>query len=412
MISRMETSSAATAPDSLPPATPESSCVPTIPDGLLDEQDVDAAFEKAAAVLTDASEVDRLFDLRMLHAKVRLGIPVTRPETLSDVPREHRVAIEEAYKAAAREAGEALLEKGALPAAWGYFQAIGEPGPVREALAKVPNPRPNEQNDERSEELSRLALYEGAYPAKGIEMMLAGVGTCGTVTALEQSIHQLPPDDRRECAAVVVRHLHDELLTSLVNHIERSGVLLRVPASISEALAGRESLLDGGGYHVDVSHLASAVRFSRDLRPEDPELPLAIELCQYGGMLDRSLQYDGEPPFEEFYKAHRLFLTALQTGDAAEAAAFFGERLNEAETANDRRLVAYVLSDLLMRCGDCEGAVRLAAEELAATASETGFSLAEMCQRAGRLDLLERYGREQGDVVNLLAGRFGITPSA
>ena len=378
----------------------------TIPEAVL-SADRDAAFAAAAEALREAGEVDRLFDLRMLHAKVRAGLPVGRPESLSDVPRERRGEIEEAYREAGREAGGRLLERGDLVAAWAYFQAIGEPGPIREAVAAVPLPRPDEGFDEVVEELTRLALYEGANPPRGVERMLRTTGTCGTVTALDQLMPQLPADDRRACAAVMVGWLHAELFRSVRSDIERTTPLLTDPQTVAELLDGRDSLLEGGGYHIDVSHLSAVVRFARSLEPGDAGLPLAIDLCEYGRRLDRSLQYPGEAPFEDFYVSHGHFLRALSGRGVDDAAAYFRGKLNAEPDLPDRRLIAYVLSDLLMRCDREEEAVSLAAEHLAGTAAETGFSLIEMCQRAGRLDLLAEHARESGDVVAVLAGRFG-----
>ena len=376
----------------------------TIPPPVLDA-DQEAAFEAAAEAL--AGDPDRLFDLRMLHAKVRLGLPVGRPESLSDVPRERRAEIEQAYREAGREAGQSLLDRGEVAPAWSYFQAIGEPGPVREAIAAAPLPRPDEAFDEAAEDLTRLALYEGANPPRGVERMLRSTGTCGTVTALDQLMPQLPAEDRPACAAVMVRHLHGELLRSVRADVERTAPLLTEPTTVAELFAGRESLLSGGGYHIDVSHLSAVVRFARSLEPGDAELPLAVDLCAYGRRLDRSLQYPGEPPFGDFYVSHGHFLRALAGEGVDEAVGYFEGKLRAEPDLPDRRLIAYVLSDLLMRCGRAEAAVATAAEHLAGTAAETGFSLAEMCERAGRLDLLATHAAEAGDVVGVLAGRFG-----
>ena len=377
-----------------------------VPDPVL-TADRDEAFAAAADSLKSAGAVDKLFDLRMLHAKVKLGLPVARPETISDVPREHRPAVEAAYREAGREAGHALLERGDIPAAWSYFQAIGEPGPVRDAIDAVPLPKPDAEYDESLQELAQLALYEGAHPRRGVELLLASSGTCNTITALDQILPNLPADDRRACAAVLVRSLHADLLKNLTTDIERTKPLLKPPASIAELMAGRETMLEGGSYHIDVSHLSSVVRFARNLEAGDAELPLAVDLCAYGRHLDPSLRYEGEPPFEDFYVAHAHFLRALDGESVDEAVAYFRGKLDEEPDEPDKRLIAYVLSDLLMRCGRAEEAVSLAAEYLAGSGPQTGFSLTEMCQRAGRLDLLAKHAAERGDVVGVLAGRFG-----
>ena len=72
----------------------------------------------------------------------------------------------------------------------------------------------------------------------------------------------------------------------------------------------------------------------------------------------------------------------------------------------DQQLIAYVLTDLLMRCDRSDAALDLAAEYLAESGPETGFSFAELCQTADKLDRLEKYAEEKGDILGYLAGKF------
>ena len=288
--------------------------MPNLPDPLLNASNRDAAFEAAASELKQAGDIDRLFDLRMLKAKIDLGLPVGRPESLADVPKEQRPAVEEAYREAAREAGHSLLDAGDPIRAWSYFHAIGEPGPVREAFEKMPvRPADHPEADyERDQQLANIALYEGANPKKGVEMLLAAVGTCSTITSLDQAQQTLSAQDRAETAEVMVRSLHTDLMRTLTADIEQRAPLLRPANSITELLVGRDEVFAGGNYHIDVSHLSSVVRFARALEPPNECIGLAIELCEYGQRLEPSLQYGSEPPFDTFYPAHLHFFSALQ----------------------------------------------------------------------------------------------------
>lgn len=386
----------------------------SLPEPVLSATDRDAAFEAAVETLQQSGDVDRLFDLRLLKAKIDLGLPIGRPESLADVPKEHRPAIEDAYRTAAREAGHTLLDRGDIVQAWSYFNAIGEPGPVKEAFDKIvvrPADHP-EADYEKDQQLAHIALYERANPKKGVEMLLAAVGTCSTITSLDQAQQALSAKDREETAEVMVRSLYDDLKKSLTADIERRSPLLRPAKTLLDLLAGRDEIFAGGTYHIDVSHLSSVVRFARAIEPPSKCLDLAIELCEYGRRLEPSLQYASEPPFDTFYPAHLHFFSALKAKDADDqtpidkADEYFRKKLADEPDVPDQRLIAYVLTDLLMRCGRIDAALDLAAEYLADTGPETGFSFAELCQTAERLDRLKSYSEEKGDVLGYLAGKF------
>lgn len=389
-------------------------------ENLVNTDDRDKAFSLAADQLKEAGDFDRLFDLRLLQAKIELGLPVGRPDSLVDVPREHRAAVDETYRAAAREAGQALLAAGDPVRAWSYFHAIGEPDPVREAFEALPV-RGGDHPDvdyERDQELANIALFEGANPRKGVEMLLALVGTCSTITTLDQALPQLNASDRAACADTMVRSLHADLMRSVTADIEQRTPLLRPATTLTELLTGRPSLFENANYHIDVSHLSSVVRFARSLEPPSDALPLAIELCEYGRRLDGTLQYNTEPPFDTFYPAHIQFFAALQaagTDDESpidKAEAYFQKKIDDEPDVPDQRLIAYVMTDLLVRCGRSDAAVAIAAKHLANSGAETGFSFIELCQTTGHLDKLAAFSQEHDDALGFLAGRFATPVKA
>src|SRR4051795_11385811 len=92
-----------------------------------------AALDRLAETLLQQQDYHKLFDARMLKRKFELGLPLSRPSSLQDVPEEQRKIVEEAYVAAAREAGQLFLKQGDIPAAWMYLQVIREPQAVAEA---------------------------------------------------------------------------------------------------------------------------------------------------------------------------------------------------------------------------------------------------------------------------------------
>src|SRR5690606_11304762 len=142
-------------------------------------------------------------------------------------------------------------------------------------------------------------------------LMLNSHGTCSTITALDQTIPQFSAEQRAACAKEIVRHLHRDLSASVHRNVVKQEPDLPTGLGLRELMQGREWIFQGGNYHIDISHLGSAVRFARSIEAEAPELELAIDLANYGSQLDSMLQYPGEPPFTDFYKAHLHFFNIV-----------------------------------------------------------------------------------------------------
>ena len=171
-------------------------------------------------------------------------------------------------------------------------------------------------------------------------------------------------------------------------------------------MEGRDWLFSDEGYHIDVSHLSSTVRYS--VMVTDPAvLALAADLTEYGRRLSPRLQFEGHPPFERTFDDHRVYLRALLGQDGDAAVAHFRAKLDAAEADDiDPALPAQVLVNLLVRLDRLDEAIDVAAEHLAHV-PEAALScpgIAELCQRAGRQDRLVTIAREQGNLVQYLAG--------
>ncbi|MCA9055435.1 MAG: hypothetical protein KDA75_16455 [Planctomycetaceae bacterium] len=357
--------------------------------------DADGVVDRLIESLRDQRRWHKLFDARMLKCKASLGLPVSRPASLQDVPPEHRKEVETAYVEAAREAGQAFLDAGDIPSAWMYFQVIREPQPVREAIDSLPA---TSNSDENLEQVMRIALFEGVHPIKGIEMMLRLHGTCSTITSLDQAIGQLPQDDRRACAALMVRELYRDLRENVEREVQQKLAMLPPGQSLRELIAGRDWLFNGGNYHIDVSHLNAVVRFARSI--EDAEdLELATELAEYGCHLHPQLQYAGDPPFEDFYPSHRQFFNALLDRDRDDAIGYFQDKLDQEPDERDKPLLAYVLVDLLVRCGREDEAVDLAARYLTKLSDEVTLSFFDLCLSTSRYDALREAMQANDDPV-------------
>ncbi len=371
-----------------------------------------AAVDELVRSLEAGRDWDRLFDALLFKKKLEMGLPVTRPASFDQVPENRQSEFEESYIEAARRVGRAFLAENNIPQAWMYLRTVREPQAVAEALERVDV---ESSLPENVDDLISVALYERAHPVKGLELMLKSRGTCNTISAFDQAITQISPDERLRGAELLVNHLYGELVQSVSRDLERRGAELGSealqPATLQEAITGRDWLFDDGNYHVDVSHLGAVVRFARFLTPESPQLAKAIELCEYGRRLSEQFQYPADPPFDDYYQAHLHFFRVLEGSDRQKSLDYFRERLGLA-TETDRRLIAYVLVDLLVRVGALEEAALVAAKHLRDLDESSGFSFAQLCEEAGRLDLFRDAAREKGDLIGFTSALVGQATSS
>lgn len=375
--------------------------MPTLFDQLTEQassQGPLATLESLIQQMRREKNFHRVFDALMLKKKFELGLPLLRPTSLSDVPQDQRETFERAYIEAAREVGQGLIENGQLNDAWLYFRTIQEKAPIAAAIENMSLP----DDYEKAQELINIALYEGAHPLKGLQFLLKTNGTCNTITTLDQVMPQLSGEERQQAAALMVRHLYDELIQNVQADVQRRMPFAPPANSLRELILGRDWLFQEGNYHIDVSHLNSVVRFSRFLPPGVPELKLALQLAEYGARLDQQLQYAGEMPFDEFYPAHQHFFEILLGEKVDEGVAYFQQKLDQDPDEQDQQMIAYVLVDVLVRSGRAEQALNVAEKHLRFL-DEQSFSFAELCVQVGRPEAWREAAKEKGDLVGFTA---------
>ncbi|MFN0054321.1 MAG: hypothetical protein ACKV0T_19265 [Planctomycetales bacterium] len=351
--------------------------------------------------LRSEKQFNPLFDALLMKKRLELGLPLTRPTSLKDVPEERRDEFEQFYVDTARHVGQLLLADKSIPQAWHYFRAINETAPVAAAIEALPDDAPAD------EPVVEIALFHGVAPVKGLKLFLASHGTCSTITALDQQFLQMAPELRQGCARVLVRKLYNDLRDNVQHDVLRRQPMTPPGQSLRELITGREALFADDSYHIDVSHLNSIVRFGRALESGDAELDLALQLAEYGSKLAPQYQYAGNPPFDEFYPAHIQYFHALLGRDQGQALDYFRSKVGPDASDTDNQLAAYVLVDLLQRLGRRDEAVNLACRYLAESGVEFGLSLPEMCAAAGRFDLLAEMARQKGDAVQYAAAIIG-----
>ena len=361
------------------------------------------ALAQLATTLADRGEFRALLDARLLQARLELGLPLVQAGSLADIADPVRSQYEERYVEAIREVGKRLLDAGEIGGAWAYYRTIAEKEPVAAAIEAY---EPLE-DDERIGQVVEVAFNQGVHPRKGFGLILDHYGTCSAISAFEA----LPPDEatRVACADRLVRRLHDDLTANLRAEIARRGQPLPPDGTpIGELIAGREWLFVDDSYHLDVSHLASTVRLT-PLLSDPSTVALAVGLTDYGRNLSERHRYDGDPPFEDHYGDHGLYLRALLGQGVEEAIAHFRSKLADPDPGGrDEAIAAQVLVRLLVRLGRTEEAVELAAEHLAHLPDSALAcpSISQLCQDLGRLDRLAEIARGRGDLVNYAAARL------
>jgi hypothetical protein len=282
----------------------------------------DQLFQQVAQTLVERGEFHRLFDLRLTQERHRLGLPLDRRTPIDDVEEPLRSQLEVGYLAACREVGELLLEAGRLREAWMYLRPAGDKLALRQRLAKLVI------EDDRADELIELALFEAVDPERGYAWLLGRNGTCNAITTLDGMSSQLGLSDLKACGAVLVRHVYRELHGNLRGHLTRLQGEAPAGLGVVELINAYPQLLADGSYHLDVSHLASTMRYARLLT--EPSLTAkALEIADYGSRLPTDLQYAGEAPFEDQFATHRLLLAATLGQEVEEALDYFARRASD-----------------------------------------------------------------------------------
>ncbi len=359
-----------------------------------------AVFDQLAKTLREGREYHKLFDALCLKKKHALGAPLHRPTSFDDIAVDKRDEFESAYVAAAREVGELLLADKKLSQSFVYFHALRETQPIRDAIEALPIPQ---SSSEESEELIDLAFYKLIHPLKGMQIMLTTHGTCSTITALDQAFMNLSPEQRAECAALLVNRLHGDLLQSVQREVKQRIPFAEPARTLRELTAGRDWLFAENNYHIDVSHLHSTVRFARSLTPGQPELGLARDLAEYGAQLSSQFQYPGEPPFTDFYAAHIQFFKYLLNENRDDALGYFQHLLENEPDQSSQAMIAYVMVDLLARTEQLDRALPIAEQYLVKADQDFAAAFAELCQKAGRYDVLMRSAHDRQDLVTYAA---------
>lgn len=365
------------------------------------EDDPEELFRQAARQLVADGDFHRLFDLRLLQGRHELGLAADLGTQLAELDEPHAAQLEQVYLDACREVGRLFLEAGQPRTAWNYLRPSGDKITIQQWLSHVV---PNEQN---ADELIELALHDAIDPERGYAWLLAKYGTCQAVSAMEAIQGHLSIADQTACAAVLVRHVHQELLANFQRHLQELGHQTDSSASLGDLVARHSQVLAEGAIHIDVSHLAATVRAARILT-DQALMATAAELAEYGSHLAEDHRYPEPPPFEDTYAAHRLLFRA-QLGQEVDAALehFRQFASQEADGLHGTAAIETYLI-LLQRVGRPQQALNEYAALVPAECVLSGYAprLLDLAKQSNQWDEYFAICVQRNDVLGLAAGKL------
>jgi len=338
-----------------------------------------------------------LFEARLMKKRHELGLPLIQTGAMDELPAQTRAVYEQATIEAAREVGGLFLADGNIERAWPYFRAIGETAPIADAIEKI---EPEEGRTDLDAVIG-IAFHERVHLRKGFELLLRHQGICRAITCFGQ---YPPVESREDSGLLLVSALYAEILEGLKRTIAQQEGEEPPASSIPELIEGRAWLFEGGRSYSDASHVSSVVQQSIHLKSRET-LRLALELTAYGLQLAEMYQFRGEPPFENIYQDHRIYLKALLGEEVAAAIAHFEGKVAEADPDRDGTAAAELLVTLLCRLERYPEALEAFRKYLAE--ADPSYlrcpSMLQLCQLAGDFDALKRTSQERGDLLSFAA---------
>jgi hypothetical protein len=359
-----------------------------------------AAIDRLCNALRVRKDYSNLFYALLMKKRHELGVCPIPTGAAQELPESAHEPYEEAIRQAGRQAGQLFLEEGNIPHAWAFYRMLGETEPVVTALEKV---QPAEGED--CSPLVDIAYHQGLHPRKGFDMILDRFGICSAITMLGGQEFPHGPEVRDYCVKRIVRALYQELHERLSAEIERQEGTKPAATTVRELLAGRDWLFADEIYHIDVSHLGAVVQMSVHLGP-CAELNMARELCAYGQRLSPRFQYNSDPPFEDQYRDHGVYLAILAGDDVEGGLAHFRKKVELADPETIGTYPAEVFINLLLRLGRGDEALAIARRYLAGTDERrlTCPGILELCQRTNDFRTMAEVAREQDNPVQFVAG--------
>ncbi len=372
---------------------------------LLDVGNSAAGLEKLAAYFQSTSQFDRLFEVRKMQSRLRLGVPVvysSRPAHLDD---ETQRELEKDLAAAALDCGQKLASLGDIAGAWNYLRAVDDTLAVRAALEGSP------LDEEGTHAAIDICLNHQAHPELGMKLAVSKLGTCTSITLFDSIHTMLAPEDLLAAAAVLVRHLYNEISTVAAQRLSQpAGTALSVMIEKNKIAVSHSSP------HADPSHLSSVLRIGRT-QTDPAVLKQLLTLSEYAELLPESLQYPGDAPFRAMATQHHLWYSALLGKRWEEAEAEFCKNLDRYGDSPDRIVSLEYGVLLLWSTARHSAAAHLATNKLALGDFEYGTAniaphLIQMASHTTAVPIIADYYRLDGDVLGFALARLSHCSSS
>ncbi|MCC6507929.1 MAG: hypothetical protein IT423_02400 [Pirellulaceae bacterium] len=357
-----------------------------------------AAVDQVIEFLESQHRYHELFEALKMRTRLNLGLVPTQTNRDERLDEETELKIERGLLEACRRVGEGLLRQGKVREGWMYMRPVGDRQAAADALANI---QPDEEN---TDALLEILVHEGVDVASGYRLALTRMGTCNSITLFETAIAARPRRDQQAAAALLVQHVHGELLENVRHDITQKEGHAPTESTLSAMLAARPTLLRDGTYHLDTTHLASTVRFARVLDDKD-QLRLVYDLAQYGRHLHPQFQYPGEEPFLDLYPASLAFFGALLGEQVDAGIRYFTQKADSVDRRQFGNIAIEVLIDLLSRVGRHEAAIQEFAKRLPPDARLMGIapSMLELSERMGSFDTMRELCVKRDDVLGFTA---------
>ena len=365
-------------------------------DRFLGSEDRAGALDFLIEHFRTTKDIRSYFEARLMKKRLELGLPLIQTDPSADIPSDLRGPYDQGMIAAARDTGKLALEDGKIPLAWPYFRAIGEPGPIVEAIERA-------QSDESVDQIINIAFGEGVHPAKGLELILDNHGMCRAITTFGMYAVK---NGRAECISLLVRRLHAEVVERLSNAIESQEGTRPTAASIADLIAERDWLFGEYAYYVDTSHLMSVLGYSLEVTDRDT-LELLHDLCAYGKKLSPMFQTRGQSPFENPFVDYDEYILAVMGVDVEARLAHFRKKIAESNPEEVGFAPVELLINLAVRLGRYDEALQISMEHFADDdVPDLGCpSTLQLCVMADDPGQLKKLARNRGDLLSYIAAK-------
>ena len=365
---------------------------------LVSQDQREEAIQELIAHLENSGKYHELFEALKMQLRFGLGISAAQAEPEERLDEEREMQLEKGLLDACRKVGELFVKQGNVREGWMYLRPIGDRELSANLIGKV------EPNDDNVDELLEVLLHEGVDIGRGYSLALERLGTCNSITMFESALAARPRADQQVAAALLVKHVHGELIENLKRDIEQREGTPPQEATIEELLKSRPELLRDGSYHLDTSHLASTVRFARVLEDEEC-LKLALDITAYGRQLHPQFQYPGEEPFLDLYPASAAFFRSLLGQQVESGIRYFAQKADSIDQNQFGMVAVEVLIDLMSRCGKNKEALDAYNRRLPPGSRTMGIapSLLQLSQRLGTFDDMQAICKQRDDLLGYAA---------